>query len=1360
MALTVNTNMLAVTAQKYSAQTQDEMASAMERLASGKRINSAVDDAAGLAITARMESQISGLAQAIRNANDAISLVDTAEGALQETTAILQRIRELAIQSAGGAPSNADRVNLHKEVAQLQEELDRITNTTRFNGELLLNGTFHDTDFQIGQTNNEEITVSIGDLRPTQIGAYTQNSLANVGYIEVGDERDNISNGVAQQTLIVQVGSEIPRTVFINSGDSARAVSDKLNQSGAQINTRAITSVDIYVNGQGSFTFELNNGNNRDLVSEVTVGATAGSQARTFAAQVNANYANHNISAEALVDDDGNEFVRLLQDDGYDIEINNYVTTGTSTLDFTGDGVSEITGSFGETAAIVGGSLVIDAPDTFLLSSDDPSNTILQGTRAALEVVGVSSDPAAYQDIEFDVQVRGVTQTVRLSPPPLEIPIPAEPAVLQMDFVATAQSNGPSGQQIGAIRPTAFTLGDLGDVDGDGGTDADDIAAGLKFALNVNDGGVVDIDTLGTELTTLGYDITDTTEEVAAADFVTALQEAINNYTTGGVGYFVDANAVTVSLTSGGQIQMTVPNGGSVEFLEHDDNVTGSQNGLADFLTGQVRMDGTGSYTGVADGASSESSDTGTLVLGSTVNAEFVTAEEDFRVNPFGLSINDAAFTDPDTAIVIADGVNDTFTIAINNGAVETTVTVAPDTYFSMDELATAVETAIENSRFSQSGTYPITVAATQDENGDWGLTFGSADGYSIEFDRTDDFFGSSGINILASPTSSPEVGTDGVYEEQLFDFVGSNDDAVKFSLDVNTSGAIDLDMTGALEDLGYTAGDNDVSAADFVAALQATIDANSYFKQGGPNAVTVSLTSTGQVQIVADNGGTITFAEHSDVVGAGTGTGLAETLIGARTYDQSLGVPTGSPALGGTTETSTTGTLVLGTTVNDALGDPTQGEHVKPFGVRPITVVTASNDQIIVSIGDQQPETITIPADTYYSMTEIALAAQRVIENDLGIDLTVSAVMDTDNYYWGLSFDSTENVGIEVWGSFVADEIDNTVGTDPADDSNALLIPASGVAVGDAGYRTGVEIGEYQDGLDISSYKNQVIVTVADNETGTTTSKLIRLVEDGDLSSDYASVSFADYASYLTTAANTAFAEDGYQFSSAGSGSAYTLALEPSGPYTLSISGVSVSQAFGQELTATGQAEDNGVEFETMDDVVNEMNRVFTEAGFGLTATYSRGGDTFNFAVTEGRADSNSTLSFSGVDLANVGFTGDLEAFGGGTEPTETVRYVSQIDISTRDSALLAMSVVDAALETISSNRAGLGAVASRLQSTISNLMNISENTSAAMSRVMDADFAAESARLARAQILQETAISMLAQANATAQTVLKLLQ
>jgi len=185
-----------------------------------------------------------------------------------------------------------------------------------------------------------------------------------------------------------------------------------------------------------------------------------------------------------------------------------------------------------------------------------------------------------------------------------------------------------------------------------------------------------------------------------------------------------------------------------------------------------------------------------------------------------------------------------------------------------------------------------------------------------------------------------------------------------------------------------------------------------------------------------------------------------------------------------------------------------------------------------------------------------------------------------------------------------------------------------------------------------------------------------------------------------------------------------------------------------------------DGATFESMDDVVSELNAQFAANGIGMTATFNRGGDTFHFAVTDGPADATSTISLSGDDLVELGFSGSLDAIGGGVHTAEDVRYVSQIDISTREGASLAMTVVDAALETLASVRGSLGAVANRLESTISNLMNISENTSASMSRVMDADFAAESTRLARAQVLQQASVAMLAQANASAQNVLKLLQ
>ena len=135
MALVINTNIASLNAQRQLNMAAGDMSSAMERLSSGRRINTAADDAAGLAITNRQTSQIRGLDQAVRNANDGISLIQTAEGALAETTNILQRMRELSIQSANGIYGDSDRATLDAEVQQLVAELDRIAETTSFNGD-------------------------------------------------------------------------------------------------------------------------------------------------------------------------------------------------------------------------------------------------------------------------------------------------------------------------------------------------------------------------------------------------------------------------------------------------------------------------------------------------------------------------------------------------------------------------------------------------------------------------------------------------------------------------------------------------------------------------------------------------------------------------------------------------------------------------------------------------------------------------------------------------------------------------------------------------------------------------------------------------------------------------------------------------------------------------------------------------------------------------------------------------------------------------------------------------------------------------------------------------------------------------
>jgi len=425
MPLTVNTNISALNAQRAGLDSSEEMATAMERLASGKRINSAVDDAAGLAISARMEAQISGLNQAVRNAYDAISLVQTAEGALQEYGEILQRIRELAIQSGGGAPSNLDRVNLHAEVAQLQEELARIANSTRFNGEILLNGSFTSKDFQIGQSNQEEVSVSVGNLRPETIGAYTQNLLTNVGTItgqatksNIASEGASIDNGVLEQQITVAVGTETPRTFQVDAGDSARVIADKLNRSGAAINSRATTTVNVYVENaenQGDFSFKLSNSSNDSYEQTIEVTSGAASKTQALASQINTGYANHNISATVKTDDSGNEYVELFQSNGYDIILDEYATTPDAAihLDMGGQDELVLTGNSGAGKVVIGGTVIADAPDTFLLSSTDSTNSVLVGNRASISFQDIITDEdndfALWKTKTFELKVNDGT---------------------------------------------------------------------------------------------------------------------------------------------------------------------------------------------------------------------------------------------------------------------------------------------------------------------------------------------------------------------------------------------------------------------------------------------------------------------------------------------------------------------------------------------------------------------------------------------------------------------------------------------------------------------------------------------------------------------------------------------------------------------------------------------------------------------------------------------------------------------------------------------------------------------------------------------------------------------------------------
>src|SRR6056297_347450 len=171
----INTNVASLNAQRNLSESSGSLATSLQRLSSGLRINSAKDDAAGLAISERMTSQIRGLNQAARNANDGISLAQTAEGALAEVTNNLQRIRELAVQSANATNSTSDRQALQAEVDQLVAEIDRVAQQTNFNDVKLLDGTFSSQLFQVGANAGETISLeTIASARSSDLGERTE----------------------------------------------------------------------------------------------------------------------------------------------------------------------------------------------------------------------------------------------------------------------------------------------------------------------------------------------------------------------------------------------------------------------------------------------------------------------------------------------------------------------------------------------------------------------------------------------------------------------------------------------------------------------------------------------------------------------------------------------------------------------------------------------------------------------------------------------------------------------------------------------------------------------------------------------------------------------------------------------------------------------------------------------------------------------------------------------------------------------------------------------------------------------------------------------------------------------------------
>ncbi len=370
MSMSINTNLNSLNAQHSSSMVQSQLSTSMARLSSGLRINSAKDDAAGLSISERFTAQIRGLNQAARNANDAISLAQTAEGALGSVGDNLQRIRELAVQSANPTNSASDRAAMQSEAAQLISEVQRVGTQTDFNGVKLLDGSFTVQNFQVGANAGQTITLSsIVDARTSSLGSNTLTADGTVTGNVVGGSATN--NGVAaSSTLTVTTPAGTSSAVSYAANAGADAIATAISNAGASVGVSATASNSTTLSAlsvAGTVSFTLGGQAISSVISDQN-------DLGSLVSAINGVAGTTGISANFTTAGAKNS-ITLTTTDGRNIGLGAFSVTG-------GASTATDTVSFGGTTLTEGGTIAAVKTGTVALSS----------TKGALSVANAAAD--------------------------------------------------------------------------------------------------------------------------------------------------------------------------------------------------------------------------------------------------------------------------------------------------------------------------------------------------------------------------------------------------------------------------------------------------------------------------------------------------------------------------------------------------------------------------------------------------------------------------------------------------------------------------------------------------------------------------------------------------------------------------------------------------------------------------------------------------------------------------------------------------------------------------------------------------------------------------------------------------------
>lgn len=1388
----INTNIASLTAQRNLDRSQSDNQQALSRLSSGLRINSSKDDAAGLAISTRFTSQIRGLNVAIRNVGDGVSLAQTADGALGTMTDNLQRIRELAIQSANATNSDVDREALQAEVEQLVAEISRTGEQTTFNGINLLDGDFNAT-FQIGANVGETVSFGISELTADSLGGGTSAGVSAVGSSSALNNGDLVINGVVIGASTAADDAASTTDAAASAIAKAAAInkrSDETNVS-AQVLTNVATgtamqeasgganatSGAIVLNGVEISIATGDVDSTADRAAVMT--AINARSAETGVVAVDSGSAQGGVTLEAA--DGRNISLEFLSDGSNNLTAastgltSNSVTTGGYTLTST-DGASPVvvtagTGSLAN-AGLVEGSFSANTAAVNSTSrssraevtSDVGDTGPVAATITGGESVDLSNANFSAGDTTFDLTISGATSTYEdqtatvtlngdfrnqsLDDLVAEINsdlsgnIAAEAFVLDGDKLAFRRTSAEAGD----LQLGNFTTGSV-----PGGTTTIIASLGLQATDTIGAGTVLDSDTNAVRGGQAGRaaltatpavaasiasdgDILDGATGLAQFDFSGAGDQAQFDIVVAGATTASDNGTYTVTVDTDftnalyadfatdsedrqrvlDELNADLANAGAGDVLEakFDPSVT-----RLVFERKTAETGGSVEITNyVASGATSTTDITNAFgfttdristdgTANSTVGADAKAPGASDAVGGTAIGI------DTDSSLIdggIANATTDAFTAFATAAAASVTAGGATDTDFS-DSAAIYTGTG---------------AAATADFSGAGNalsFTLTDANGNSDNIVYSDDATNVAGLAaaldalvVNATDITITESGGELVFTST------STGRAAEVTISNLVEGA---EASGLADGSTYGGGESSFTVNDGTTSVNVSLTTNLTDADGVAAEINSQLLAGGSSIVATNGGGTLSFASTatgsdstvviSSVTEGNANTGFVNGLTSGTDGDYNFtfeldGVEQTVDLRGAGTVTGAGGGTVIATYLDSISGlTASYNASTNQFTVG---ATNGTSDLQLVDGTDSALEYLGLSAGTYAhtpavtgTETQAAVELSALNEGDLKIN------------------------GVTIGSSSAASD---TASSSLADSSDKA---ASGIAIAAAINAASTETG-------VSATVNSTVVNGGEDASATTARNA-----DGDQGQVYIN-GFATGTLVLSEDAETNRTD------------AISAINQISGQ-----TGVVASDAGGYIRLTAGDGRNISV-------AIDNLGTSFEGANIGLSASQSGiaeadfSGDGVSFASIAETTASTVTLSSAKEFNISAGTNGTeglagLGLVAGTYGGAEDGQFLKDIDISSVEGAEAAILALDNAIATVSSQRAGLGAIQNRLESTVGNLTVTAENLTAANSRITDADFAVETAELSRSQVLQQAGISILAQANASSQQVLSLL-